>query len=762
MRISYYLLLTLTVFFSLSQAQPIERHGPYEVYYAVDLIEGKNGRLFLSTSGGIYFSDDLGDQWQRLEASMNSAYIEPRFSINNRNGDLYAWDRQHGVYSTDDNGETWKSEFLLFPPGDSEIQALAIDGDTLFLGTKKGLKIFYGDGLVRNREDVVDLQNKEVTALHVEGNSILVGTKTDGIFLSDNRGKTWENRSTELPVGFNVKGIVVSKQIIYVYSDLMGVYYSSNKGLNWTMKNVGFSVPQVNRLFIDSDLLYAVTNSYYNVYRSDLDDGEWILIDNGIPNGVSPRTLYASGDNLIVGGWHGVYKSTNGGDSFMPSYKGITDAFVFINMEVSFDGTIYAIGSHTGIYKMSTHETLFTPFVRINGGVNYGSSSIAENVLPVVQDYIVRMYDLTEEEWKEELIYLNVLFADKLIKTDGQIFISSKIGGIFRFAGTHVWEQFNDGLGSLEVVEFILLKDRFLVGTKDGLFSRSVNESQWNRISFSSSNIGVRRLFAESNLMLVTANDYNTYLSDDNGEHWRIVEELKSKDVTAYASLGNILYAASHAKLYFSSDNGQNWAHRDLPGVSINSLAIAREKLFLGTLGHGVWSTSLKIDQQIIFRNIPPSLSVGSPYALEATSSSGLPINFMLVSGPASLYDSILTADGEGDILIRAIQSGNDIYNTIEQEQVFHAQIITSIEYKPISALSVFPNPASNFITVFSNDMNSAGNIRLIDSTGRVIRAEITFNGQIEIPIVDIPNGMYFLQYSIGKNIGVKKVVIKQ
>src|SRR5690606_25216597 len=50
----------------------------------------------------------------------------------------------------------------------------------------------------------------------------------------------------------------------------------------------------------------------------------------------------------------------------------------------------------------------------------------------------------------------------------------------------------------------------------------------------------------------------------------------------------------------------------------------------------------------------------GATIALNATSSSGLPVSFSLVSGDATLVGASLTIGGGGSVVVRATQSGND------------------------------------------------------------------------------------------------------
>jgi photosystem II stability/assembly factor-like uncharacterized protein len=757
MILRYFLLLVLSSYISIALAQPIQKHGPSEVYWTEDLIEGKNNRLFFSGTGGIYTSDDLGDHWQRLEVSINTVYFHPRFTVNGRNGDLYAWDREDGIFSTADNGATWKWELSLLPEGDQEILDMGIDGDTLFVGTKKGLKFFYGTDQIRFSTEITALQNKEVTDLHVDGKLIIAGTKAQGIFISEDVGKTWADRSTELPAGYSVKGITVSGQTIFVNSEWMGVYYSTDKGLHWTPKNTGFAVNQVNKLFVEGDILYAAAYSFDNIYKSDLADGAWTLIDAGIPDGWTPNTLYVSGSTIIAGYNMGLYKSVDGAP-FIPSYDGITDAFVFKSMQVGPDGTVWAIGSHTGVYKMEPGENTFTPLVR--GAANWGATTLIGNVLPVVQDYSMKMYDVVEREWKEQYTYINVLFGDRVVKTGNDLFISSQTNGIFQYNGTGVWDEYNLGLGSLAVKEFIQQGPRLIVGTDDGLYTRSEGEAQWTAVPFSTSGVGVRRLLIKDDLILISATNYNTYLSADGGEHWELVEDLKNLDVGAFLVVGDVMYASSFAKLYMSVNGGKNWSHRVLPDVFVNSMAVANGKLFLGTLEQGIWSTSLKADQAITFTDVPETIDSGSSYTLAATTSSGLPITYTVISGPAVINGNVMTFTGEGDVVVRASQAGDDIYNPVTKDQTFRVELVTGIEREAFVDLNVFPNPASSKLYVTS-DSHTQGKVRIISVAGESIVDSVDFDGYLEIPLGNVSSGLYYLLYSDGSKTQARKVFVK-
>ena len=244
----------------------------------------------------------------------------------------------------------------------------------------------YGSDFLRFATSISTFENKEITALHVDGETVIATTRHDGVFLSEDLGKTWENISTGLSSGFEPTGITVWQQTIFVYGQLGGLYYTNNKGVNWFTKTTGLGLAQVNKLCVDGGMLYAATSSYDKVHRSDLGNGSWTLIDNGIPNDGTTTSLYVSGNILIVPSWFGIYKSVNGGGSFVQSYTGVTDASWFTDMQVDADGTVWAVASHTGLYKMEMGQQLFTPDERIIGG-SFGSGPLADDILPFVQEY---------------------------------------------------------------------------------------------------------------------------------------------------------------------------------------------------------------------------------------------------------------------------------------------------------------------------------------------------------------------------------------
>lgn len=69
-----------------------------------------------------------------------------------------------------------------------------------------------------------------------------------------------------------------------------------------------------------------------------------------------------------------------------------------------------------------------------------------------------------------------------------------------------------------------------------------------------------------------------------------------------------------------------------------------------------------RLAQQISFAALPTRTNQDPPFTVAATASSGLPVSFSVVSGPATVSGSTVTLTGAGTVTLRASQAGNHQY----------------------------------------------------------------------------------------------------
>ncbi|MDX1907802.1 MAG: PKD domain-containing protein [Bacteroidia bacterium] len=73
--------------------------------------------------------------------------------------------------------------------------------------------------------------------------------------------------------------------------------------------------------------------------------------------------------------------------------------------------------------------------------------------------------------------------------------------------------------------------------------------------------------------------------------------------------------------------------------------------------------TSGGLNQSITFGPLGDKLDTDAPFTVSATASSGLPVSFSIVSGPATISGNTITLTGAGTVTVRASQAGNAGYN---------------------------------------------------------------------------------------------------
>jgi len=147
---------------------------------------------------------------------------------------------------------------------------------------------------------------------------------------------------------------------------------------------------------------------------------------------------------------------------------------------------------------------------------------------------------------------------------------------------------------------------------------------------------------------------------------------------------------------------------------------------------HQVTQTSpSKIAQNITFNNLLPRV-VGEKFTLEASSSSGLPVEFKLISGPATLNGATLITSGTGTVIVEAIQNGNEIYaaaTTIRQsitvakatQQIAFAALINRILGSAPFSLQAFASSGLPITyKIVSGPATLMGNMVTLNGTGQV------------------------------------------
>jgi hypothetical protein len=111
----------------------------------------------------------------------------------------------------------------------------------------------------------------------------VAGTDGKGLFVSEDRGKTWTNRMPQATPGPYITTLAREGNTLLAGTRFQGVYYSEDLGKQWRLKNTGLKGLTITDLHLDGSTLYATTDSYYNVYTTKVDSAGWQLLNNNVP-----------------------------------------------------------------------------------------------------------------------------------------------------------------------------------------------------------------------------------------------------------------------------------------------------------------------------------------------------------------------------------------------------------------------------------------------------------------------------------------------
>jgi Concanavalin A-like lectin/glucanases superfamily/MBG domain/CARDB/PKD-like domain/Secretion system C-terminal sorting domain len=109
---------------------------------------------------------------------------------------------------------------------------------------------------------------------------------------------------------------------------------------------------------------------------------------------------------------------------------------------------------------------------------------------------------------------------------------------------------------------------------------------------------------------------------------------------------------------------GQTGQSYNVPNTDSGSYTVA----YMNTCGTGSQSLPVNIsyaknDQTITFDAVAPKVFGDAPFVVNAIATSGLPVTYSLLSGPATLSGTTVTITGAGTIVVQALQAGNNQYN---------------------------------------------------------------------------------------------------
>ncbi len=572
---------------------------------------------------GIYRSIDGGIDWTEITVPTNDTNFINVLALNDT---LYVGTPFQGVFHSIDNGSTWiqGSLPLDFDPVYYDISMLRmfiVKGEVFgaFVARDEETQEAYYD-FYRSRNGGLTwtgvLSNVNVNVLASFEGVLYAGTTrrfvnlrtdffgvTDGMFISEDQGKTWGQATPPLN-DKDISTINFVNGTIFVGTNRNSLFRSFDNARTWFSTNNSnlISTLSCNKLVVNRNFILTNTIQFAGgrIFHSSDGGVEWNWVLGFAPEGLedgdlnamilAEDRLYASIDGYLIRGVDEgdsyfnaakVYFSTDWGVSWQETTSQFHEN---VNTFYALNGTLYAGTDAYGVFRST------------NGGVNWTQANTPMN----------------DKSVTTLLSMGGILYAGTGGFTGQGVFYSIDQG--------INWTQANSPMNDKLVTTLISANGRLYAGT--GGFSQSEHQGVFysldNGINWTHSNAPMNDKWVTTLLSVdgilyagtsgLSQNDnQGVFYSSDEGITWTQAKApMNDKRVITLFSLSGILYAGTSDGVFRSLDKGINWTPfvAGLGKTSVNEIA------YLPELNRLYAATENGVYFQILDTNPPSAVSM--------------------------------------------------------------------------------------------------------------------------------------------------------
>jgi len=639
-------------------------------------------------------------------------------------------------------------------------------------------------------------------------------TYSIGVLKSTDGGITWN--STGLSFSINQELAISKLEMNPNYTDSIfaatenNIYVTADGGLNWNIVGSNGRWRDIQYKPENTNVLYATkqTSGTSNVYRSVDGGASWQTCTNGISNSNKRRPLIAVtpinsdvvyalfSDNAW--GYHGLYKSTDGGDSWnlQSDTSNIlgrdTDgsstggqSWYDMSLAVSTTDENHIIVGGINLWESTDGGVTWDISGSSGNGSNYSYMHVDQhaaefnpinNVAYVGNDGGIYKYFNSLNTWMDISDGLEISQFYKLglsKNSDYTLVVGAQDNGTERLTGT-TWDAIRGSDGMECIID--QYDDDIIYSTSQygGLrvtYNSGVDWSNIKPVSYEGSWVTPYKMHPLDNNVLVAG--YNVvYKSETGGASWDSISPSYGALKTIALAPSNLdyIYCATYSGLWLTKDNGQNWNYikNGLPGGNISDVTVSNidpERVF-------VTMSSYNTNQKVY-----ESKDGGSSWVnISGTMLPNLPVNCIIFQeyakddlyigtdigvyhkdstmGEWQLFNTGLPFVSVRELEIqytvgklRAATFGRGVW-----ESDLNSFPASTSTINP-SFISVFPNPTEGLFTVNTDYALKQATIQIFNITGQYILEEKLTSAHTTINASSLKKGIYIYKIKTGDQI---------
>ncbi|MEW5800290.1 MAG: T9SS type A sorting domain-containing protein [Bacteroidota bacterium] len=219
-------------------------------------------------------------------------------------------------------------------------------GDSLFVSTGQGVFVSTANDTIWTKV------NASPTSGYFYSFKGILFVDNMGISRSSNRGQTWQPVAS-IPVSFTGGEFAATVSKIS-YGMGNGIYLSTDRGINWIQSNSGLGKDTniVSLCAFNGTLIASATTNPTDsniIYQSTDEGSTWQRIAKQPVSGML-RSLYEAGSSIFGEAYGKLYRSTNGGATWLNVNSGLSTSITGISSFTIVSDTLYA-GTTVGVWK---------------------------------------------------------------------------------------------------------------------------------------------------------------------------------------------------------------------------------------------------------------------------------------------------------------------------------------------------------------------------------------------------------------------------
>ncbi len=540
-------------------------------------IRGTSTDLYTVTANGVLGSSNNGLQWNIIPDLYQTNTVE---NVSASGDTIVAFAFPQSYLSTD-NGLTWNT--INDPPASAQINSLIVE-DGILLAATAGDYIYRSTDLGVNWNQITqNLGSAFIYGFASEGSTVLAATD-DGIYRSTDIGSTYTQVS--LPAT-TVNRLYLSGNYAMAYSSVMGVFKSSDNGVNWQAFEPMIPYVEIRDFCLDGNKIFAAAVD--NLIVSDTGAQTWSTVNfNQDVNFCF--SIYKKGTSIYAGTNRGVFASANQGNIWTEMNVGITpiltEAMTMLNDTLFVGSNIYGVSNYTSSGWAFSGLGLRNTLDLITRGTDLYTAS----------DFGI--YKSTDSGNSWTLINGTpgnpfITFCPRVDVADSLVIGAALNNGILRSGDFGVtWSFENTGFNNASVSCVAISGSNIVAGTyADGIFVSTDAGFTWTPAGAAGEYI-VDLTTIGNNVIAASYALSGNFISTDNGATWGQGTADMFEDVS---TSGNIVLGSATGFIMLSLDSGQTFQYlTPAPvGTQITGSVASQSDVYVGTNLDGVWKITL-------------------------------------------------------------------------------------------------------------------------------------------------------------------------